>query len=132
MSERARRIWFQRDTGRGKGPRLSKPTHDRRRVVKTSRRVEEASIRLQDLLRGSPAQCYEFGRNESAFGGVAGLEWFGHGAEVLAQASRLAGSQAKRFKRFRQIEFEQFSASRCRTERPTGARSMKAILIVAR
>ena len=84
MGQRAGRIGLDADPGGREGPGRPEPAADGAVVMAARRGVVEAPPSLEDGGGGGEAAGDEVGRQDSAFGGPAGVERFGHGAEILA------------------------------------------------
>ena len=61
-----------------------------------------------------------------------GMERLGHGAEVLAQARRLAGADAERAARLLDVEAQHARRARGGGDRADGGRGVEAVVVVPR
>src|SRR3954454_20444960 len=63
MGERPRRERLDRHPGIGKSPGMAQLVHDRGWIVASARSLEEPARSFENLMRGSPAESCEFGRD---------------------------------------------------------------------
>ena len=118
MSQRPGREGLDRNSGILEGPRLAQLIDDRRGIVGSAISVKEASLRFQNLLGAGPAEGGQIGGYHPALSRMTGLKRLHHGAEVLAQARSLAGSDRKCAGRVSHIQpFEPARTPRCRQRR---------------
>ena len=132
MGERARRVRLDRDAGEGEGPRVAELAVDRGGVVAAARRLEEAAAGFQHDRRRGPAELREFRRDDAALGGAARMERLGHGAEVLAQARRLARADAERAPRLLEVKSHHARGAGGGGDRADGGGGVEAVVVVAR
>src|SRR5947208_12495361 len=101
-------------------------------AVSASSRTEETTVGLQSDGRSGEAQRGKLSRHHTAFCGTSGMEGFGHGAEVLAQATRLARGEAQRATRRLNVESQHARCGCGRADGATGRRAVESVLVVAR
>src|SRR5450759_2824644 len=105
---------------------------DRRRVIPAACRVEETSLRFEDIgRRGKPGLCKVCGQHPT-LGSATGMEWFGHRSEVLPQAGSLGGAARQRDGGLLLVEAENTGGAGRSTDRADRGRGVEAIVVVAR
>src|ERR1700675_846745 len=106
-------MWLDRDARRSKRPWFSEAAHDRIRIEAPTFGLKKAKRRFQNIDGGGPSQCGKIGRDGPVFRGVSRLKWFGHGAEIIAEAAAFGGSDSQSIDCLLHIQSAQPGARRC-------------------
>src|SRR5215472_7334413 len=113
-------------------PRLAEAAHDRVRIESASGSLEKSKRRFQNIVRGSPAESGEIGRDGSVLRGVPCLERLGHRTEIVSEASAFRGANSDGVDRLHGVQTAQFGASNRAPKTSARAGGVETFVVVTR
>src|SRR6185503_3844097 len=101
-------------------------------IITTGHGIEEAPTRFENIRRRGEAVARQERGSDAVLRGAAGVQRFGHRAEILAQTGSHARRDPERAQQRLLLETEYFTHRRRRPQTAHGRSRMKAGLIMAR